>query len=200
MPNFFYIGKSLRNLYLEGNPLKTISKNLLYEVPSLDQLFVKNTQLTELSCLHLTFLSNVEAHENALTELPCLSFNTNKIVLKGNLITDIGINHAALLNRLGSLIFHNTPTLQGIHDYMNLEKHPTCKLDVRGSNNLNLCKCEHVWMKIAHEMGASILVTDMECGNDGAMWTELNSAALLEQCDQSSLIGEHCYQLFVEKN
>ena len=189
-PNFRYIAKNLRKLYMESNPLKIIPKDLLYEVPYLTHLYVKNTQLTELPCLHVAFLSVIEAAGNSFTELPCIAANTNRIVLDSP-ITSIDIHHAASLSQLKDLLMRSQTSVEKVHDYVNLEKHPRAHLNIAGCTNLDLCKCEHVWMKIAIEMGANFHVSDRECGGNGEMWVDMNSTVLLEQCDQSSLTGEY---------
>ena len=188
-PNFRYISKNLKNLYMDNNPLKTIPKDILYEVPYLTDLSVKNTQLTELPCLHVAFLSVVDTAGNPFTELPCIAANTNRMILDSP-ITSIDIHHAASLSRLRDLLMRSQTSVEKVHDYVNLEKHPAAYLNIAGCTNLDLCKCEHVWMKIAIEMGANFHVSDRECGDNGEMWKDMSSTELLEQCDQSSLTGE----------
>jgi hypothetical protein len=58
------------------------------------------------------------------------------------------------------------------------------------SPNLDLCRCEHVWMKIAVERGARVTAPAKACGDNGEMWTALNSTELLDLCDASTLQGK----------
>ena len=54
--------------------------------------------------------------------------------------------------------------------------------------NLDLCKCEHVWLKIAQEAGVTIHMTSgAVCGADS--WDTLSSDQLMEICDPSTITG-----------
>ena len=94
--------------------------------------------------------------------------------------------HAATLKKVNTLSMIQNP-LERLEDFLDLENNPSASVILTQTSALDLCKCEHLWLKIAEEMGASIKMDDVQCGDD--LWSTLNSSRLMERCDQTSLKG-----------
>ena len=190
MPNFTYISKSLRKLNLNYNPLKVINRELLNLLPDLTHLYIAATDIAEVPCVHQAAYSHIDAQRNELTEIPCIASNViANIRLDYNKIERIDVRRAATIGHLGGVWITGTPNFVEVDDYMNLELQSRSYIDLKNTG-VNLCKCEHAWMKVAEEMGGRFVINDVTCEENGEMWSDMNSTTLLQQCDSSSLKGK----------
>ena len=137
VPNFSYISEDLKELYLDHNPLKTISRELLMGLPHLRRLTLLYTDLLEMPCLHMT-LERLDVYSTGLEELPCIGSNTKVLNLDRNPIKRIEVRHAVVMKSITTLYLKYISSLDEVADYMDLQH--SNYLDLTGSNP-NLCKC-----------------------------------------------------------
>jgi hypothetical protein len=188
-PDFTHIGQTLTTLNFENNPIEVISKELLSKLPRLVSLNLKNTEVMAVPCVFGTALDTLNLHGTPMTDMPCVPSSLNSLVFDHGALKRVDARHAVSLSRLSRLFVRSGAGLEEVHDYMNLGQ--TNWLSFSNNPNLDVCKCQHAWMKIAAERGSHISVTDKACGDNGEMWTELNSTRLLELCDDSTLQGKY---------
>ena len=184
-PDLTGLAETLDDLRLGHNPILKIQRYDLCMLPNLLIVRLIGSNLKNIPC-PCTILDNAHLNANELTDLPNIVSCTKAINLDRNAITHIRSTHAATLKKLKKLIVTGNP-LERLEDFLDLENNPSASLTLTETFALDLCKCEHVWLKIAEEMGASITVDDVQCGDD--LWSMLNSSQLMERCDQTSLKG-----------
>ena len=191
MPDLSHL-VTLKRLKMNNNPIGTISRNLICFSPELSNLGIANTGDTNAPCPCST-LENVHAVLNSYTQLPTIASCTRQADFYENDITSITAKHSATLSKLRRLDLRNNPLVR-LEDYMNLDQDPNAELDIREVASLDLCKCEHVWIKLAQESGASISVDDVSCS--GTMWSTLSTTQLLQQCQSATIKGNYYKQIF----
>ena len=98
--------------------------------------------------------------------LPCIGSKITVLSLDRNPIKRIEARHAVIMKSIRTLHLRYISSLDEVADYMDLQHYS--RLDLRDSN-VNLCKCQHAWMKVAVDMGTIIHVSDMVCGSNKEM-------------------------------
>jgi hypothetical protein len=174
------------SINMANNPMSAISKEAL-ALPSLFSLVLTGTDFTSYPCISASPLTSLTLDQTPMTEIPCLSPKVSVLSMDNSYLRKVLPRHATSMQGISSLYLRNMPELEEIHDYMDLGR--SNRLAITNTPSLDLCRCAHVWLKIAVERGASVQVTDAAC-EGGGMWTALNSSRLLELCDASAFQGK----------
>jgi Leucine-rich repeat (LRR) protein len=185
-PDLRHVGQKLRVLNLANNPIRSVSKELLMKAPRLRELILSNTEVPTVPCLLGSSLWVLDLSWTPVMELPCVPPSLGRLDLRGTGVQRVEARRAVFMTGLRVLTLVHMPDLVELHDFMDSPHGKV--LSVGSSPNLDLCKCEHAWIRRARLKGANVDRKYVTCG-DGEVWNNINFTRFLDICDNSAFQG-----------
>ena len=142
VPDLSAFADTLLELQLNSNAFEEIKRHDLCKMPKLLTLRFHNVNLNNFPC-PCSLLNSATISANEFTQLPRIISCAKDVHFHDNDITHIRSTQAATLKKLNRLYMHRNP-LERLEDFLDLENNPSATLDLRFTDTLDLCKCEHV--------------------------------------------------------
>ena len=165
MPNLNQLGRSLQELYVQGNSYLTGHVGPA-QIGALQKL-----QMLNLGGTNITSLADVTQNINLVNVWYDQLVNAVPVMPK-----DV-INHKtlALLSLEFTDIANPLPTMCSVNLTATLELH---------GNGEHLCACDYAWVILARDEGLTVVSSNVTCM--GMLWSELDIAAFMEVCQWAS--------------
>jgi len=157
-PHLPNIGQTLQTLNLDSNLIQTVSADKLQHMKAIQYLSLVHNVLGE--------MPDIATIKGSLTDL---NLSDNFLVPSAARFLDYAqLTSLNLDNMFGEVL----PPL--------LAETPQLILSIR-SERLDLCLCDHMWLKRAIEAGATVNFTDTTCMSD-VPWSALTLEELYNEC------------------
>ena len=160
-PTLQNIGKTLQILDLSYNFIAAITRQQLSLLKVILKLLLNDNII-----IQLPNIADVKG------SLEAINLSRNPLVIDASRFLDYArVNNLFLTDTF----IQRLPTLGANVSHMNLEV-------AQSNSSLDICHCDHLWLKKAEEDGMTVVVNDASCGSDGTTWIHMTFAELIGVC------------------